>query len=168
MATATLETPNRSHWIATEYGSGGPLSKEELYPVLAVEGLPRVGTVTVKMSADRYVSSNGTWGEWRVIVSNIEPTNGIGDATRKLIREACTPVVLAWLASPAYVEARRATIAETCVRLIRENGQYGIDTMRKEVLRHFGELSEAQADCLTRAMNALSEAQALLNQAPTL
>lgn len=168
MITATMETPDRSHWIGTEYASGGKLSTEELYPVLIVTGLPRlVGPVEVKMRADRYVSSAGDWGSWRVSMNEVEPSNGIGEKTRAAIREACTPVVLAWLNSGMYVAARRKAIAETCVRLIRETyGRYGIDAMRAEVERHYPELLEAQKTPLSRAMDALAEAQRLLDDAP--
>jgi hypothetical protein len=165
--TATIDNATGSHWISTEYGSGGPLSSEELFPTLVVEGVPRVGTVTVKMHVRRYVDSEKRWGSWMIMLNDY-PSNGIGPATAKLIREACIPVVEAWLASPAYAEARREAIGWTCVRLIRDNGQYGIDTLREQVLRHFDELSEAQTDALTRAMNALSEAQALLETVPKL
>lgn len=164
---ATINEPTRSHWINTEYASGGPLKTEELYTTLTVESVPRVGTVEVKMKADRYVSSNGTWGSWRVVITEAKPDNGVGPATYRALHTLCEPIVRDWLDSGAYVAARRKAITETCVRLIRESyGRYGIDTMRQEVERHFPGLLEAQKTPLRKAMDALSEAQRLLDEAP--
>lgn len=166
--TATIDNPTGSHWISTEYGSGGPLSSEELFPTLVVENVPRVGTVTVKMHVRRYVSSDRHWTPWMLMLNDY-PAEGIGPATAKLIREACEPVVQAWLDSPEYAEARQRAIAETCVRLIRESyGRYGMDAVRDQIERHRDELNEAQWRALSRAMDALANAQELLADAPTL
>jgi len=170
---AKLENPNRSHWISTEYGSGGPLSKEELYPIATVEGVPRAGTVSVELSADRYVAqsydeatntSSPVWTDWRIYVKRVEPAQGVGPKTIAAISDAVVPVVRAWIASEGYKASRAVAIAYTVRRIITEAtlNEYGLKNARTELERNRAELTPYDADRFGYAIDALETAASLL------
>jgi hypothetical protein len=139
--------------------------------VLEVD-LPRVGTVTVRFSADRYRSSR--WhndepageemGEWRIYAREFDPSNGIGDAARRLANEAGEPLIREWLESADYRAARRQAAAYMLRRFILERGTttYGVRDSTRALEVHGHELdSKTRAD-FKRAVAALNKAGELL------
>jgi len=165
--TATIERPNGSHWLATEYGRGGGFSKEELFPVLVLEGVPRIGTVRAKFEVSRYVHSSG-WSDWRIYprASEFEPSNGIGDKTRRAIAEAGEPVIREWLASPEYLASRQNAAAHALQRIIAESGVrgYAVENARTELKRHEADLTPADVQRFAATLHHLAAAAALLEE----
>lgn len=162
---ATFVSPDRSHWLAPAHASGGELSKEELYPILEVSNVPRVGTVRASFSVDRYRHSSG-WSDWRIIVRDLEPATGIGPVTREAIREVCYPVIRGWLESGAYTIARRRAAAALVRRIIIDAGPrlYRVESARLELERYRSELAPMEADSLSSALDSLETAAAILER----
>ena len=160
---ATIDKPNRSHWLATDYERGGEISKEELYPILDVTGVPRVGQVRATFSVDRYRHTSG-WSEWRIYLKDVEPSHGVGDATRKSISEACKPLIEAWLAGPEYVASRQNVAAHMVKRIILASDcrSYGLSNAEQELHRHQHELTTDDAERLRKAISLLEQAAELL------
>jgi hypothetical protein len=164
MNTAATLTRAGNHWLATEHGRGGKLAREELFPELEVTGVPRVGTVAVRFACDRYNSSGG-WTDWRILIREVTPDKGVGDTGRKIIREACEPIIRAWLESPAYLETRQRSAAQMLARIIREDNQYGTDNARAQLARHGAELTPESLEALTSALDSFDTARELLESA---
>lgn len=151
MATATdprLESV-RSHSVSLEYASGHDVTREECYPELRVTW--RGQEIAVTFSCDRYASSAG-WTDWRSYVRRTEPDTT--DTARSAIREACEPLVRAWLDSDAYRESRQRAFYSMIRAQLRDE-KYNADTPAETLARNAHELSEGQRGVLTSAVDAL-------------
>lgn len=175
----TLTKPSRSHYVATEYGRGGSTSKEEIYPTLVIENVPRVaGPVEVTFEVSRFVASSydektgessPVWTDWQIFLRSIDTnTRGIGDKTRTAIKEAGRPVILEWLASEEYQTSRRRALFHTLHRIITTQSltDYNVRNAREELARHAPELEPADAARIGRALDALEVAVAELETTP--
>lgn len=172
-----LVRANGSHWLElggySEQQSGEAFKREELYPVLELE-VSRAGRVRAQFSCDRYTSSNGTMGAWRVILREIrtatpdEPyqaggiASGIGPATSREISEACEPIIRAWLESDDYRASRRSAAAAAVVRELEAPAGYTLQRGRDALERTANELEVAQAGLIRKAIGQLAEAREAL------
>jgi hypothetical protein len=86
----------RSHTVTLDYngGDGLQVQKEEAYATLQVIAGGEQREVRVEMS--RYRHSEGM-SEWRWFVTDIEPSQGIGDVRRGEIRANIAALVEGWL-----------------------------------------------------------------------
>jgi len=161
---ATIENPNGSHHIAAQGGYGGPLSKEELYPVIAFDGVPRVGTARVQYSVDRYLASSG-WTNWRLVTRQIlDGSNGIGEKTRELLYEAAEPLVAEWLEGDGYAASRQKAVAHTVSRVIAES-RYSRDSAARFLADQRNELTAEAAAHFDEALAALEVYDLAMNAA---
>ena len=134
-----------SHWVSNR---GSRLEKEELFPVLAATW--RGEQVAVEMEASRYVTSDGNWTDWRVFTRS----NGMTDTARRALNEACTPVVEAWLASPAYADSRAEAFASMIRREFRDE-KYSADRPAQVLARYANELTVADRERFGEAVAVL-------------
>jgi hypothetical protein len=155
-----------SHWL-TE-------TKEELFPALTMT-LPRVGTVRVQFSVDRYVSSfydeetdttEDRWTEWRIYPRVVAPSRGVGEVTMREIRLAGEVVICEWLDGDGYRESRKTALAHTVKRAILDErlSRYAIEHGRRALRAAQDELRPADVDRFAEALGHLEQAAALLDQ----
>jgi hypothetical protein len=144
---ATLEAV-RSHSISARGNWGDFHENEELYPELKVE----VGSTIreVRMEANRYLHSSG-WSEWRIYVRETNPSQGIGEVTRAKIRDACTPIVEAWLESDEYVASRSRAFCWWLKQLIRDEN-YNLERPERTLFHYREEMNADQRELLTEAI----------------
>lgn len=186
--TARIDKPNRSHWLELERAGNpsDPFSKEELHPILELDGVPRVGTVRAEFSADRYVAScydeatdtsAPRWGDWRIILRDVRKppegdayngplASGVGDATRKLIRDAGEPLIREWLESDEYAQSRRTVARHAIVRQLRDaagRGGYALAGAEQDLQRVRPHLNEQDAEELAAAIELLERAYAIID-----
>jgi len=90
----TLDRVN-SHYIGGDFSSADTHSKEEAYPEFT--GVIRGKERRIKCEASRYQYSGGNWSDWRIFPRDIEPSDGIGEATRAEIRPVIERLTLAWI-----------------------------------------------------------------------
>jgi hypothetical protein len=89
----------RSHTVTLDYngGDGLQVQKEEAYATLRVSGAGTRGQDReIQVSMDRYRHSEGM-SEWRWYMSDIEPSDGIGEVVRGTIRDEIAPLIEGWL-----------------------------------------------------------------------
>lgn len=165
-----------SHYLNTDNVNdrSQPFSKEEIYPIVELEA-PRAGLVRAQFSADRYVSSSG-WSEWRIYVRDIRTpdpekpelahlgphASGIGDATRAAIDEAGRPLIVEWLASPAYLESRRRAAGHAVRRLFYDASAYSLDNIGRQLEQIAPELQHETLTRYRRALELRRESEKLL------
>lgn len=159
-----------------------PFEREEAFPVVAVE-VPRAGRVRAEFHVDRYVyGSRETrrMGEWRIVLRDVredDPENphtspqakGIGDAARAAIREACKPLVAAWLDSNAYRTSRRKATSHAYRRELKDaagRGAYALTQSRQYLAAISSELAPMEFDALSEATNLIGQGLDLLDRDP--
>jgi hypothetical protein len=178
-----LIRPAGSHWLELEKGQrrgDEPFAKEELYPILEVDA-PRVGLVRAEFEANRYVASSyddatGTssplWSEWRIFLRAVRTPDperpdlphlgreaqGVGEATRRAISDACRPIIEAWLDSDAYRQSRRKTAAASVRREFDAPPSYRLTHARETLYRLADELGATETDHLATVLSLLEQA----------
>lgn len=145
----------RSHWLAIEPANHGrPFTKEEVHPRVRVHFVPRVGTVLVELSADKYVASfhdretggsESRFTDWRIVPRSYREDrpddeahrapeiSGLGPKTAPAVAKVAEEIVRSWLESDDYQRSRERAAAAAIVREIRDAGGrgYNFDRARR-------------------------------------
>lgn len=142
--------------------------KEQVYFTVTFT-LPRVGEVTAKYHADRYVAriwnnDNNTsregWTEWRYTLDGDIP--GVGPKTRTKVYETVEPVLKDWIEnSDEYCAKFQNAVAFHVRREIQDqrsgnNGKYAFETYRAQ-------LSFKAQTHIAQALDHIDAARALLD-----
>src|SRR5690242_8831764 len=124
---AALELAAVSSHSVTADHFAGKISREECYP--RVRATWRGTEVLVELEANRYEHSSG-WSEWRIFVRRTDP--GTTELAQRALREACLPLVEAWLAGDEYARSRRRAFASYAARYLRDSSsRYSIEALRQ-------------------------------------
>lgn len=139
--------------------------KEEAY-FTATFTLPRVGEVSTRYIADRYVapffgnSDKGRedWTDWRIIRQG--EIAGVGPKTAGAVREMVEPAIKEWLEGEGYKSARQKAVAKYIIRALQE--AYGFSSGKRAFEKYRSELSYYDHTRIAQAIDHLEAAEALL------
>jgi hypothetical protein len=162
--TLAFTLTSTGHWFSDQ--------KEEVYFTAEMD-VPRVGHVKTRFHADRYVArfyndgpdgpdykGRAGWTSWRIILDSHNLMAGVGPKTQDVMRAAVEPAIMAWLTGPQYAPSRQAEVARFIAREAQE--RYGLVSAKRYFAKYQDELSDADRDRLTRGLDALERAGALL------
>lgn len=142
----------RSHSV--RIGNNGQVEREECWPVMSAVWTGR--EVEVDISADRYVTADGQWTDWRIYARSGEDKNGrkLTDVARQRMTELAVAVTTEWLDSDEYLASRQRAFKHELRRWVRDE-RFDAERMAKLVSRHQFELTAFDHRNLVRAIAGL-------------